>query len=177
MAVLGYLPKWKRGSGTDFWGTFSAWFFHKIVSYFIFYQWAKFQCPNFFPSQDFKQHVLLSSYLDSWWRHKLQDLSWIWLESNGWQREKEGKMEKLKFEYLENEKSFLNEIKNIFHSFWRAIIWWKIRICEKITDTSFKKFLEKDSSVSIHERNIQVLTSERCKFSNNFSPPYMNEIF
>ena len=30
-----------------------------------------------------------------------------------------------KFKYLENEKSFLNEIKNIFHSFWRAIIWWK----------------------------------------------------
>ena len=30
-----------------------------------------------------------------------------------------------KFEYLENEKSFLDEIKNIFHIFWRAIIWWK----------------------------------------------------
>ena len=29
-----------------------------------------------------------------------------------------------KFEYLENEKSFLDEI-NIFHSFRRAIIWWK----------------------------------------------------
>ena len=32
-------------------------------------------------------------------------------------REKEGKME------IENEKSFLDEIKNIFHSFWRATIW------------------------------------------------------
>ena len=30
-----------------------------------------------------------------------------------------------KFEYLENEKSFLDEIKNIFHSFWRALIWLK----------------------------------------------------
>ena len=31
------------------------------------------------------------------------------------------KEEKLqKFEYLENEKSFLNKIKNIFHSFWRT---------------------------------------------------------
>ena len=29
------------------------------------------------------------------------------------------------FAYLENEKSLLDEIKNIFHSFWRAIIWWK----------------------------------------------------
>ena len=30
-----------------------------------------------------------------------------------------------KFEYLENEKSFFNEIKNTFHRFWRPIIWWK----------------------------------------------------
>ena len=28
-----------------------------------------------------------------------------------------------KNEYLENGKSFLDEIKNIFRSFWRAIIW------------------------------------------------------
>ena len=32
-------------------------------------------------------------------------------------REKEWKMEIQKFEYLENEKSFLDQIKNIFHSF------------------------------------------------------------
>ena len=32
-----------------------------------------------------------------------------------------------KFEYLKNEKSFLDEIKNIFHSFWSSIIWWKIK--------------------------------------------------
>ena len=37
---------------------------------------------------------------------------------------KEGKKLQ-KFEYLENEKSFLDEIKNIFHSFSRAITWWK----------------------------------------------------
>ena len=30
-----------------------------------------------------------------------------------------------KSEYLENEKSFLDGIKNIFHSFWRVIMWWK----------------------------------------------------
>ena len=32
-------------------------------------------------------------------------------------REKKEKMEIQKFEYLENEKIFLDEIKNIFHSF------------------------------------------------------------
>ena len=30
-----------------------------------------------------------------------------------------------KIEGLEDEKSFLDGTKNIFHSFWRAIIWWK----------------------------------------------------
>ena len=60
----------KRGSGTSFWCTFSAWFFHKNVFYLILYQRTKFQCHTFFPSQDIKQNVL-SSYLDSWWCHKL----------------------------------------------------------------------------------------------------------
>ena len=30
-----------------------------------------------------------------------------------------------KFEYLENKKSFLDEIKIFFHSYLRAVIWWK----------------------------------------------------
>ena len=37
---------------------------------------------------------------------------------------KEGKKLQ-KLEYLENEKSFLDEIKNIFHSFQQSVIWWK----------------------------------------------------
>ena len=48
---------------------------------------------------------------------------------------KEGKKIK-KIEYLENEKSFLDEIKNIFHTFCRAIIWWKNK--NFIKRTSFK---------------------------------------
>ena len=58
--------KMKRGSGTSFWCPFSAWFFHKNALYLILYQWTRFQCHTFFPSQDVKQNVLLSSYLDSW---------------------------------------------------------------------------------------------------------------
>ena len=54
-------------------------------------------------------------------------------------REKERKKIQ-KFEYLGNEKSFLDEIKNIFHSFWRAIIQWKIKkMIKNIADTSFKR--------------------------------------
>ena len=40
-------------------------------------------------------------------------------------REKEGKTEMQRFEYVENEKSFLNETKSIFHNYLRAIVWWK----------------------------------------------------
>ena len=54
-----------------------------------------------------------------------KDLSSIILQSNDRQVEKEGRTEIQKIEYLENEKSFLDEIKRIFHSFWRAIIWCK----------------------------------------------------
>ena len=38
-------------------------------------------------------------------------------------RKEEEKLQK--FEYLENDKSFLGEIENIFHNFWRGIIWRK----------------------------------------------------
>ena len=41
----------------------------------------------------------------------------------------------------------------------------------------FKDLLKKDSSLSIHERNVQVLAAEMHKVSENFSPPHMNEIF
>ena len=37
-------------------------------------------------------------------------------------REKKGKMEIHKFEYLENEKSFLDEIKSVFHNYLKVII-------------------------------------------------------
>ena len=41
----------------------------------------------------------------------------IILQNSGRQVEKEGRTEIQKIEYLENEKSFLDEIKNILHSF------------------------------------------------------------
>ena len=48
------------------------------------------------------------------------------------EREKKERKTKIqKFEYLENEKSFLDEIRNIFHSFLTAIIWWKIKFGKK----------------------------------------------
>ena len=46
-----------------------------------------------------------------------------------------------------------------------------LRIIYNDKQSSFKELLEKDSSVSIHERNVQILTTEMYKVSNNFSPP------
>ena len=40
--------------------------------------------------------------------------------------------------YLDSKKSFLDEIKSIFHSFWRTIIRWKNQNLMKIADASFK---------------------------------------
>ena len=124
---FGLYSKIKKKSGTNFWCTFSGWFFLKNVPYLILYQWTEFQCHTLFLSPDIKQNMLLSSYLDNWWRHKLR----FFLNKPLKQclrGKKEEKTKIQKFEYLENKKSFLDEIKNIFYSFWRAIIWWKIKI-------------------------------------------------
>ena len=49
------------------------------------------------------------------------------LQSNGRQEEKDERTEIQKFEYLENENSFLDEIRSIFYSSWRAIIWQRLK--------------------------------------------------
>ena len=60
---FGLFSKIKKGSGTSFWCTFCAWFFHKNLLYLILYQWTTFQCHTSFLSQDIK-HVLFRSYLE-----------------------------------------------------------------------------------------------------------------
>ena len=58
------------------------------------------------------------------WLHQFINYSTSICRFESGKFENEGK-ELQKFKYLENEKSFLDEIKNIFHSFWRAAVWWK----------------------------------------------------
>ena len=43
--------------------------------------------------------------------------------------------------------------------------------------SSFKMLLEKGSSVPIHDRNIQCLSTEMYKVSNGLSPPVVSNIF
>ena len=121
----GLFIKIRSGSRTTLWCTYSAWFFLKNVPYLILYQLIKFQCHSylFFPSQDIKQNVL-SSYLDKWWFWKLYNQ--LWSSSKAMvNRKREGKTETQNFEYLKNEKSFLDEIKSIFYNCLRVIILWK----------------------------------------------------
>ena len=52
-----------------------------------------------------------------------------------------------------------------------------LRIIYNDKQSSFKMLLEKDSSVSIHDKNIQCLTTEMYKVSNGLSPPIVSNIF
>ena len=52
-----------------------------------------------------------------------------------------------------------------------------LRIIHNDKQSSFKELLINDSSVSIPERNVEILSTEMYKVRNNFSPSNMNKIF
>ena len=43
--------------------------------------------------------------------------------------------------------------------------------------STFEELLNKDNSVSIHHRNLQVLAIQMFKIKNNIAPEFLNEIF
>ena len=51
----------------------------------------------------------------------------------------------------------------------------RIFFCDK--QSSFEELLEKDSSVYIHVRNIQILATGMYKVSQGTSPPQITELF
>ena len=51
----------------------------------------------------------------------------------------------------------------------------RIIYCDK--QLSFEELLEKDSSASIHEKNIQILATKTCKVRKDMSPPQITELF
>ena len=115
---FGLFTKIKKGSGTRFWCTFFAWFFHKNVSYLIPYQWTKSYL--FFLLSNIKPNVLLR-----FGRQKFK----IYLGSSSKAiADREKKSRRWKYKNLKNEKSFLDKMRYIFSSFWRAIDWRKIKI-------------------------------------------------
>ena len=44
-------------------------------------------------------------------------------------------------------------------------------------NSSFSTLLEKDTSVTIHAKNLQILMTEMFKTKEKLSPPFMKEIF
>ena len=52
-----------------------------------------------------------------------------------------------------------------------------LRLVCNIKRFPFEELLDKDSSVSIHHKNIQMLATEMYKVKNGSSPEIMNEIF
>ena len=134
---LGLFTKIMKRCGTSFCCICSVWFFHKIFFYLILHLWTTFQCHTFFPSQDSKQNVFLSSYLDNWWCQTLRFIFDHHLKQ--WPTErKRGKDGNRKIWLSRKRKSFFDEIKSIFHSFWRAIIWWQNKNLVKILGTGLK---------------------------------------
>ena len=87
--------------------------------YYLYITWPSLICNIKQLLSYFKIYICKFMQANSW-HHKLSHFHLSFCIRKVW---KGKKIQKLK--YLENKKNFLDEIKNIFHSFWRAIIWWK----------------------------------------------------
>ena len=52
-----------------------------------------------------------------------------------------------------------------------------LRLLYKDKSSSFEKLLEQDKSVTIHPKNLQILSTEMFRVYQNISPPIFIEIF
>ena len=52
-----------------------------------------------------------------------------------------------------------------------------LRLTHKDNKSSFKELLEKDHSVTVHYKNLQVLVTEIFKVKNNLAPDIMKDAF
>ena len=86
------------------------------------------------------QKLHLQIYETNSWHHKLFHFYLSFWNWKMWKRR--GKITKIGIS--REQKSFLDEIKNIFRSFWRAVICWKNKILiKKIGDTSVNENVSK----------------------------------
>ena len=52
-----------------------------------------------------------------------------------------------------------------------------LRLTYKDNQSSFKELLEKDSSVTVHHKNLQALVTEIFKVKNDLAPDIMKDAF
>ena len=71
--------------------------------------------------------------------------------------------------WLLHSRTLNNRINNIHE---RALI-----LTYKDNKSSFKQLLEKDHSVTVHQKNLQVLVTEIFKVENNLAPDIMKDVF
>ena len=138
MAVLGYLGKLKRGLGL---ASGTAWFFHNNVPYSIPYQsMDKVSMSHLISFSRYQTKCdikfLFRQLMSSWTlRFFLRSTSKAMVDS---EKKREDKNTKI---WMSREwKELFRSNKSIFHSFWRPIILWKIKIWQKIADTSLYEF-------------------------------------
>ena len=106
-----------KGPGTSFQAAVFVEFFHEIISFGIWYKPSK---QTVFTSEVVQEKIFLALCVGIWWRHE------IW------------KSKILKFDFLENEKSFWSEMKTVF-LVWQVLLFGlKQNISKNVADTSFK---------------------------------------
>ena len=127
MAILSYLPKVKRGLGLAL-GAHFLYDFSKKCAFFNTISVGKVSTPYLFPFPRYQAKCVIKFLCRQLMAS--QTLRFIsdqppkqWL--TGWERGEDGNT---KIWISRQPKSFLDEIKNIFHSLWRAIIWLKTQI-------------------------------------------------
>ena len=106
----------QKGSGTSHQSLFRSQNKFRKIPLFVIHYLTKFDDVNVKQFLSYTKNYICKFMQVNFWHHKLFHCHfsfWIW------------KVWKQTFEYLKNEKSFLDEIKNILHSFPRAIIWLK----------------------------------------------------
>ena len=114
LAVLGYLPKLKGGLGL----AFGAHFLHDFsIKMFLFNTLSteKVSMSFLFSFPRYQTKCVIKFSFTQFRNYKIYVASISKAMAD--REKKRGKTEIEKFEHLENEKSFLDEIKNIFHSF------------------------------------------------------------
>ena len=133
---FGLFPKIKKGSGTSVWCTFSAWFFHKNVLFnTLSVDKVSMSYLFSFPRYQLKyvikflfRQLMISQTI----RFLLDQPLKQWL--TGW---KKGEDWNTNIWISREQKELFRWNKNIFYSFWRTIIWLKLKKWWKIADISF----------------------------------------